>query len=111
MTPSRTTDSLTLQSVWLYHGCVQAATSAGTSTTSSGGYRMFSPVSYGESSRRSAPCPSRCPRESRRTPGVVARASTAPRLGVECIVLGVGSGHTLGRFLVFCFQSHPPLGT
>src|SRR5205823_4974569 len=46
-TPSRTTDPFTWQRVWLYQEWVHAATSAGTSTMVSGGYRMSRWVSYG----------------------------------------------------------------
>src|SRR5262245_37662645 len=44
----RTTESFTLHRVWFHHGWVQAATSAGTSTTSRGPKRMSRWVSYGK---------------------------------------------------------------
>ena len=40
ITPRRMTESFTLQSVWLYHLCVTALTTDGTSTTVSAGNLM-----------------------------------------------------------------------
>src|SRR5438105_15114985 len=92
--PSRTTESFTRQSVWLYHRSVQASTRVWTSMRSSGSKRTFRWVAYGNAAGDSDIRSSE--EELARQPGLALVPLAVPMLEdtqIQVLVVALLDGH------------------